>query len=929
MHFSGSFEANLSPKCTKKGAVLVSLVVLFMLAISPHVSPSSIAMVVDEEIALNPNAQMLSGSGLPEARPGQPGQVYYVAPDGHDEDPGTEARPFRTIGRAATVLGPGDKLYIRAGTYHEKFTVPGSGTPDRPIVISAYPGEQPVIDGEDTLPGAYDGYLVTLKGDHVVLSGLEIKNVYGSAVWVQGSHNTVRNMTIHHCLSKGILVGGVGYCPEGVTNVGNTIENNEIWMTSLVHEGIDSGGRWTAGINVARCPQDTLVRGNTVHETWGLGIQVYETYSPTVEANVVWNNQKSQVYVNNAPYATVRQNLIYNSADTTFLASGRPGVGIGFCDEKSEPVSHHVTIINNLVLRGNRGFYFFNQQPGSGLKEFLIAHNTFAHSHVVGLQISDGVHENTRIWNNLFLEGSHLAIVPQDPDLDFSHNLWEEPPPSAASSVDDVIGSPRLRQTGSTGRGELDPAWFRLSPDSPAIDAGVSLADVQTDFYGVARPQGTGYDIGAYESSFSKGVTDLQVVDTTGGVPTITFVLRWTSPPETERYALRGSNEYLTEDNWADAQPIASGSTMPGPEGSQWLTVSLPYTGGIRYFALRFENGSGALSELSNNASWPLPRPRPSLQMPERIFRVLQGSRAAHGLRRFIQNVNRYSPMNNRVIYVVIAVVIGVGVILLALVGGRVWDRIRVRLRWPLPVSDGPIATGDDYTDLIFLHHSVGRSLIKQGNVRKLLTQKGYRFWDHDYNFLGLTRPDGTRTRTSYGIPAGGGGGDTDPDGLAVLFAQPVHNPPDNAFSRLMQHDVLMFKSCFTSSSIASDEELELQKNAYLEIRDVIDRHPDKVFIFLTAPPLHPQATTPEEATRARALANWLTSDAFLAGRSNMFVFDFFDLLADPTTNVLRADYQRDTGDTDSHPNATANRTIGPLLARFVDEAVQTYHSNR
>jgi parallel beta-helix repeat protein len=40
---------------------------------------------------------------------------------------------------------------------------------------------------------------------------------------------------------------------------------------------------------------------------------------------------------------------------------------------------------------------------------------------------------------------------------------------------------------------------FRLQSSSPAINAGVTLTEVTTDFNGVARPQYGAYDIGAYE----------------------------------------------------------------------------------------------------------------------------------------------------------------------------------------------------------------------------------------------------------------------------------------------------------------------------------------------------------------------------------------------------------------------------------------------
>jgi hypothetical protein len=40
---------------------------------------------------------------------------------------------------------------------------------------------------------------------------------------------------------------------------------------------------------------------------------------------------------------------------------------------------------------------------------------------------------------------------------------------------------------------------FRLQSGSGAIDAGVALSNVTTDISGTARPQGSSYDIGAFE----------------------------------------------------------------------------------------------------------------------------------------------------------------------------------------------------------------------------------------------------------------------------------------------------------------------------------------------------------------------------------------------------------------------------------------------
>jgi parallel beta-helix repeat protein len=71
--------------------------------------------------------------------------TYYV--DGsnrlaNDGNPGTEARPFKTIGRGVRSLQPGDLLLIKAGTYRERVILQRSGTQAQPIKIQAYPGHE-------------------------------------------------------------------------------------------------------------------------------------------------------------------------------------------------------------------------------------------------------------------------------------------------------------------------------------------------------------------------------------------------------------------------------------------------------------------------------------------------------------------------------------------------------------------------------------------------------------------------------------------------------------------------------------------------------------------------------------------------------------------------------------------------------------------
>ncbi len=234
-----------------------------------------------------------------------------------------------------------------------------------------------------------------------------------------------------------------------------------------------------------------------------------------------------------------------------------------------------------------------------------------------------------------------------------------------------------------------------------------------------------------------------------------------------------------------------------------------------------------------------------------------------------------------------------------------------------------------DYRNVLFIHHSTGHNLIVQGQVREQFTEAGYAFWDHDYNPTGLTRPDGTRTGYSYNIPRD----NTDPDGLAELFAQQAYQWPVNAFSGALQHDVIVFKSCFPASNIESEAQLETYRRYYLGIRDVIDQHPEHLFIAMSPPPLVPESTTPENAARARAFANWLTSDEYLSGHPNLYTYNFFDSLAEgdpasPEHNMLRAAYRPQAAG-DSHPNQLANEEVGPQFVEFIIASIEAFRSSQ
>jgi hypothetical protein len=222
---------------------------------------------------------------------------------------------------------------------------------------------------------------------------------------------------------------------------------------------------------------------------------------------------------------------------------------------------------------------------------------------------------------------------------------------------------------------------------------------------------------------------------------------------------------------------------------------------------------------------------------------------------------------------------------------------------------------------ILFIHHSTGGNLIKEGKLRnklKLLDSK-IEFWDHSYNFFpllanfthlkGLSDNNEKITGTDYNIVVS----NNSPKEYADIFSRDSN---DSTLRQILNYDLIAFKNCYPTTRISTDQQLENDIKYYKIIRDNLKKYPSKQFVILTPPPARKETTNIINSKRAKKLVDWLNSKEFSQDISNIHIFDFYSLLADEN-GFLKNEYTR-LLPWDSHPNRKANKFIAPIFASYL-----------
>ncbi len=417
--------------------------------------------------------------------------VDRVHPQASDSNPGSEALPWLTVQHAADMLTTGNTVLVKAGTYNESLIPTASGAIGQPITYRAFGNGPAILDGSGISVPAFDGLVSINNQTHIIFDGFTVQNVgpIGTNSGIQVSDSSeieIRNNHTINTASSGIQVWGSsqvivdGNEVEGAAAAGVDSENECITIgesddfqisNNHVHDG---GALRGEGIDAKDGSSNGEVFGNHVHHVQGVGIYVdawdKHTHDIAVFANRVHDIDGDGFAIGSESGGLLENINVYNNLSYN---NALVGISIHECCIASHPLSS-ILVINNTVYNNGSGSW------GGGIQD--------ENDQAIGVIIRNNIVSDNLSFQ-IALEIGNPETVTVDHNLIHGFRDYD----GETRGIDYQEGDPRF----------VDPenGDFRLQSESPAVDNGSAALAPSDDFLRTSRPQGEGYEIGAYEAT--------------------------------------------------------------------------------------------------------------------------------------------------------------------------------------------------------------------------------------------------------------------------------------------------------------------------------------------------------------------------------------------------------------------------------------------
>ncbi len=411
--------------------------------------------------------------------------TWYVSTTGNDSDNGSEATPFATIQKATEVAGPGDQVYIKAGTYTNKVEVTISGEANNWVTYDAYPGDelQVILDGDN----------FEVKASYVRVSGIKVQNAE-NAILVEGpdiTDVTISNNHTYNSVASGIIVWGIIY-PYDTRDFQNAF-NIKI-LNNKVEKACNGG--WNECITIASGVIGFEISGN---EIWGSGLEVGTGSNQTQEGVNggegidIKSGIQNGIIANNYLHDLYRRAIYLDAAGGTDPSKLKPvmkdievynniahnceGQGIAIMTEGIGDATN-IDIFNNVLYNNTEdGIMYYKHPWGTGSISNIRTYNNSIYGNPrYGMLLDFPGSTGSEYYNNIcYNNGTDFKADNGNGEYTATNNLY---------------GTNPLFTDVSAGN-------FKLQNGSPAINAGTSSGAPLNDFDGLGRNGAV--DIGAFE----------------------------------------------------------------------------------------------------------------------------------------------------------------------------------------------------------------------------------------------------------------------------------------------------------------------------------------------------------------------------------------------------------------------------------------------